>query len=395
MFKNAGIVFRKEIKDIFRDRKSMIMQILIPLIIFPLIGLIMMLVMGNIEKDMNTVSEIALISEGNSGIAKYIESRSEDVKVVQSEDIEKDLRDNEIKAAVYIDENFEKDIAEGRKGKVEIKYMDSSMKSNAAEAKLRNIFDSYSKEIVSERLKAAGIDEEILEPLELKTEALKTEERDEAGSGLIIFSIVVPMLLSIYAITGSISYAVDLGVGEKERQTLEPLLTTKTDRISILIGKYAAIVLSSLVATGAALAGLGITTVIAPQMMGEYSGFDISMVIMAILLFLGLSLVFSGLELAISFYARNFKEAQTYLSPITVLVIIPAYASIGIDAFAIPYKYFHIPVLNVILLFKEAIYGIYDLKHIATVFGWIIVYIAASLVFTVKMFKSEKVIFRN
>ncbi|MDO5707270.1 MAG: ABC transporter permease [Andreesenia angusta] len=395
MFKYAGIVLKKEMKDIFRDKKTIIMQILIPLLIFPIMAIVMTFVMGSMQKDMDTVSEVAIISNGNLNLENYLKKNKDSIKIVQSKDIEGDIKSNDVKAAIYIDKDFEKDIEEGRKGKIEIKYMDSSLKSAAAESKIRNIIDSYSKEITKKRLADRGIGEDILEPVETISKIVKSSENEESGAGLMVFSIVVPMILAIYAVTASIPAAVDLGAGEKERQTLEPLLTTKANRGSILLGKYLAVLLSSVIGTTASIIGLIISTIISPDIIGTTGGFNAKIGIFALILFLSLSLVFSGIELAISFYARNFKEAQTYLSPISVLVIIPAYMSAGIDAFSIPTKYFHMPIINIIVLFKEMIYGIYNPIHIGIVFTWIVIYIILSILFIINMFKSEKVIFRN
>ena len=395
MNKYAKIVFKKEIIDIFRDRKTVLMQIIIPMLIFPIIALVMNFVMANMQKDMETVSEIAIVDNGKSNLNDFISSNKKEIKIIDSEDIEKDILDNKIKAAIIIDSEFESKLESGEKGNVEIKYMESSMKSTAAKAKLINIVDDYSKQVLNQRLEQIGLNSDILEPIKLTDTPLKINGTDDTGQGLMIFSMIVPMLLAIYAATSSIPAAVDLGAGEKERQTLEPLLTTRANRKSILIGKYLAIVLSSIIGTVASIVGLIIAMVISPDFLGTGTGFTIKLGILALFLFLSMAFVFSGVELAISFYARNFKEAQTYLSPITFLVIIPAYFTMGIDGLSVPYKLLHIPVINTILLFKEAVYGIYKPINIITVGVWIVVYTVISILFTVRMFRSEKVIFRN
>lgn len=391
----SKIVFKKEMLDIFRDKKTILMQIIIPLLIFPIIAVVMGFVMGNMQKDMEVASEVVVVDNGNSKIKELLENQPEQIKIVQSENIDRDIKDNKIKAAIIVDENFTKDIEEGKKGKVEIKFMDSSLKSTAAQTKLKSIVEQYSKSVLNERLEAQGLDPEILEPVAISEKALTIDGKEDQGPGLMIFSMIVPMMLAIYSATSSIPSAVDLGAGEKERQTLEPLLTTRASRRSILLGKYLAIVLSSVIGTVASIIGLVIGMMISPDLFGTTGGFTIQMGILALFLFLSMAFVFSGVELAISFYARNFKEAQTYLSPITFLVVIPAYFTMGIDGLSVPYKMLHIPIINIILLFKEAIYGVYKPLNIITVAVWIGIYILLSIVFTVKMFRSEKVIFRN
>ncbi|MPM94383.1 ABC transporter permease protein NatB [bioreactor metagenome] len=107
------------------------------------------------------------------------------------------------------------------------------------------------------------------------------------------------------------------------------------------------------------------------------------------------TMVFGALELAISIYARSFKEAQTYITPLTIIGIVPVYATYMLDAKNIATFYFHIPLANVVCILKELIFGIYNYTHIGITLGWTVVYIIISLFIARTMFKKEQVIFRT
>ena len=122
---------------------------------------------------------------------------------------------------------------------------------------------------------------------------------------------MLPLLLIIYSIAGPMGAAVDLGAGEKERGTLEPLLTTQAGRLSLLWGKFFAITVMGLISTISSLIGLYIAM---KQDNGLFHGGAASLGIKTILLIglitLLLTMLFGALELAISIYLPDLKEAQ-------------------------------------------------------------------------------------
>jgi sodium transport system permease protein len=207
---------------------------------------------------------------------------------------------------------------------------------------------------------------------------------------------MLPLLLIIYSVTGPIAPATDLGAGEKERGTLEPLLTTQAGRLSLLWGKFLAITIMGALTTAASLIGLFIAM---SQKNSIFSGATVQLPLKAILL-IGLvsvliTMVFGALELAISIYARSFKEAQTYLSPLVIVAFVPAYGTYMLDAKTLDSIYFHIPLANASCLIKEFIAGIYNVQHMFITFGWIAVYVLISILFARYMFSREEVIFRT
>lgn len=390
MNKYTWIVFKKEIMDTFRDKKTIISSIVIPIVIFPLIAFFMGLGGSDLIKESKEPVDIGLIYEKESSLIEYL-SNNEQINIKEVEDIDKALDKLDVKAVVKVDNKFDEKVEKGEKPELEILYDDSSQKSSMAFSRISEIISSYSQIIVANRLNEVGVDPEILHPIVVQGKSVAKE----GGEGLMMFAMMLPFMLTIWSAAGGIPAATDLGAGEKERQTLEPLLTTKASRTSILMGKYFTVVLAGVIGTIASLIGFLIASKISPEFMGEGAVLPLKSAGIITLVCLQLAFAFASIELAISFYARNFKEAQTYLSPLTIILMVPAYFTMFTDGRAIPEHYFHIPVMNTIGVIKEVIVSVFNYKHIITTSLWNLVYIVIFLFITVKMFEREEVVFRN
>ena len=396
--KIISIVFKKELLDIFRDKKTLMISILIPLLLFP----VMFTLIGKgISKNTTEVMEnleIAIVDKGNSNIREFIKSQK-NVTIIESANIKDDIKNGKIKLAIEIPENFEEKIKNEEISNIIVSYDDVSQSSNVTLGAVKDIIEEYSKEIVSERLKAKNIDQSILTPIQINEN--KIGEKDDGGTKIML-SILLPFLLVMYCVSGPIPAATDLGAGEKERGTLEPLLTTQAGRMSLLYGKFLAITVLGMLTTAASLGGL----LISFNMSSKYFAgsdvnsplnfsLDIKVIIIIFILAVLTTMVFGALELAISIYARSFKEAQTYMTPLTIIAIIPAYATYMLDVKSIANFYFHIPLANIICILKELISGVYNIQHIAITLVWTIIYVLSSLLIARYMFMKEEVIFRT
>lgn len=386
------VVLKKEIKDIFRDKKTLFVGVLLPLILFP----IMFGVMGkSINKTTSQVEKnlkISIIDNGNSSMGAFIKSQK-NVKLNNSSDIMRDVKNGKILAGIEIPENFDQDISVEKNPQIKIVYDNSSQQSQMAVSTVKTYIDIYSKNIVAQRLSKRGIDTKIITPVEVIE---KTSEKASEGVGKLMLSLLLPMLLVIYCVTGPMPAAVDLGAGEKERGTLEPLLTTEANRMSLLWGKFLAITFMGVITTASSLIGILIAM---QQKDGIFKGVSGAFLDYKALILIGVvailtAMAFGALELAISIYARSFKEAQTYITPLTIVSIIPVYATYMLDAKNIETFYFHIPLANVNCLIKELISGIFNPVHMGITFSWCIVYILLSVLFARFMFSREEVIFR-
>ena len=389
------IVFKKELKDIFRDKKSLIMSILIPLLLFPLIFNVMGKSISKNTKEIEKNFKIAVKDENNSSLYQFLKSQH-NVTIVDSSNMTEDIKSGNILVAISIPKDFEQNISREIISNVEVIYDNASQQSTMAQSIINSYIEAYSKSIVSKRLESKNIPPDILTPISVKN---ITTVKEKDGFGKFMLSLLLPLMIVMYSVTGPLAPATDLAAGEKERGTLEPLLTTQSGRMSLLWGKFGAITVMGLLTTISSLLGLyfgmnqkdGLLSGSAEAVVG----LDIKSILLIGLIAVMTTMVFGALELAISIYARSFKEAQTYLSPLTIMAIIPTYATYMLDVKNISSIYFHIPLSNIVCLLKEFIMGIYNPTHIVITFSWIIVYIVASVLFARFMFSREEVIFRT
>jgi sodium transport system permease protein len=391
----TSIVYKKELKDMFRDKKTLVAAILIPFLLYPIIfGL-----MGKgIKDNMDYVDkgiEIALVDEGNSKLGEFIKSQ-DNVKIKESKNILEDVKEGKLILGLEIPEDFDKNISGEKKADIIIKYDNTSQKSSMAMSYINGIIEEYSKGIVAQRLQSKNIDTSILTPIDTIT---KSPEKEESGFGKMMLSLMLPMMLVIFAASGPIASATDLGAGEKERGTLEPLLTTQANRMSLLCGKFLAITTMGVVTSLAFVGGLGLSMKMSPEAFNygmEEASFALepkALVIMVILTIL-LTMVFGALALAISMYARSFKEAQTYLTPLSFVGML-GFTSYFIEPKTMSMGLLHIPIINVVVVIKELTLGIFNFAHLGIVLLWMLIYIGISISFARYMFSKEEVIFRT
>jgi sodium transport system permease protein len=349
------------------------------------------------EKSTKQVTEnlkIALTDNGNSSLGTFLKNQKS-FNIIKSENMKKDVQDGKIYVGLAIPDDFENRINEEKTSEINIMYDDTNQTSEMAKNIVASLINEvYSKEVVKSRLNSRGIDVSILNPFSIEEE---TVAKEKGGMGKLILGMILPMMLVLYAMTGPMAAATDLGAGEKERGTLEPLLTTQTNRMNLLFGKLLAITVMGVIGCVASLIGVFLGF----KSGGGMFGGDIALVIpINTLIMIGictilLTMVFGALELSISIYARSFKEAQTYLSPLTIIGIIAGYGTYMMDVKNISIAVLNIPLVNIVIVIKELISGIYNPLHIGITFGWAVIYIAASVLFARYMFSREEVIFRT
>lgn len=394
----SAIVFKKELRDLFRDRKTILVSILIPLVIFPFMFFAIGKAASSNTKSVEENFHISIKGGENSQFVNFIKQEPK-IKLKESENLEEDVKDGKLLLALEVPNNIDSLIKDEKQAGVNIIYDNTSQQSMMAQSIIENYIQDYSKQVVAVRLQERNMNTEILTPVKID---YRTTSKEEEGLGKMMLSMMLPLFLVIYSITGPMGAAIDLGAGEKERGTLEPLLTTQVGRMSLLWGKFGAISIVGLLSTLSSLIGIGMAFYQSGKSAMDISisansllSMGISGIALIFIMVILLNLVFGSLELAISIYARSFKEAQTYLTPLNIVAIIPIYATYMLDARNIDTYYFHIPIANVVCVMKEILAGVFNTGHILITFAWIMIYIIAAILFARYMFSREDVIFRT
>lgn len=380
MKSNLWNILKKELRELFRDKKSLSMMLIIPIFI-PLIMLGMSaLFESQTEKDINEYNTIGFaynLSEAEKNIAKEM-----DIKVVEGkeDELKEKYENGEINLYVTKDEN---------------KYtlnIDSSDNTAYAQNLTEQYFNAYKSYLQQNYLTQNGIDADSV--LNIITVEEKALEQDNYFADFIKN---YAFLFVIMAITVSATYpATDTTAGEKERGTLETLLTFPIKSKDIILGKFLGVTLSSIITGVISFILAIISLVIAENMFSIYDGLDIMFtplsIVMAFIIIIVYSFFISGLCISIASTCKTFKEAQSALTPLTFISLFPGMIAFMISITTTPLLSV-VPFLNYSLIFTDINAGNVNWLNIALMIISTFIYIAIVLGYIIKQYKSEKVLF--
>jgi sodium transport system permease protein len=393
---NSLIVFRKELRDMLRDKRTIRSMIIIPVVAFPLLFLLVSWVMVKFS-DKASKEPSSVMVQGGDDSPKLLDAlkSADGIHVVPYQpDAKQQIADKKIQALVDLPAGFDASVVRGNAEGIAIDYFQDDMKSESAREKLKNFFDDYRLKTAHEILAARGLPANLVEPFTLNAQNVAPPSKVGAAvfGGWILYFII------ILSFTGAMYPAMDLTAGEKERGTMETILTSPVARTDLVIGKFLMVVLASVVTAILSLISMGISFTWSkrtflhgadvPQM-----SIDPTAVIAVVALLLPLAVLFAAVLLAVALTAKSYREAQTYVSPLVFVVILPAIigAMPGID---LNWKTALIPILNTSLVSKEVIAGNYHWGLMAAVFGTTCLYAAIAIAAAVRMFNREEVLFR-
>src|SRR5690606_31660833 len=219
----------------------------------------------------------------------------------------------------------------------------------------------------------------------------------------------LPYILVLLCFTGAMYPAMDLTAGEKERGTMETILVSPIARLDLVLGKFLMVLTASLGTVAFSLASLVISMLIAASVFAPKAAdaaasaaananplpsLDPAGVLGVVVMILPFSIFFSALLLALSLAAKSFKEAQSYVSPLIMVIIMPAVVGM-LPGVELNVRLALVPVLNLSLVSKEMVSGVFNWHYISLIFGSSCLYAAAALAFCVWMFRRESVMFRT
>ncbi|WP_423186615.1 ABC transporter permease [Alishewanella sp. d11] len=397
-------VYLKELTELMRDRKTLIFVILLPIFIFPVIFGIMGLVLSSTtSKAMQEQHKYVIVNgqqapEFAEALFYHKNFKKVETELTEPAELIAAIRAGEFAVAVVIPADFKDKQAAVEQSQWQLIYNQSSQLDFMSRY-FNELLENYTGQLQRQSLSALGVDpvklSAILKPVvvEKVDTAAKRENLGEKFGALIAY-ILIPLCL-----LGASYPAIDMGAGEKERGTLETLLICPISRSAIVLGKFLTVLTTGLAGALITVGSFGIWGAV----IGSFAGFGVVQEAMGaiatielLLIFLMIvptSAIFASLLLAISIYAKTFKEAQNYMSPLTILMFVPLAAAMmpGVE---LTTKTALIPVMNVALAIKELIKGTADGGMIALIFGATVALAAALIAFCVHWFQQEKVLFR-
>lgn len=402
----VGRIAAKEILSTLRDTRAIVSNLVIPLVLLPVVMLGLPLLMGGLfERETTTVTELAVEGLAQLPVELIAFGEAQNAVFVDVEDAVDAVRSDAYSAGLAVGPDFAERLAAGS-ADVVIVAKSGNIRSELNAGKLRAAVDAYAQTIVAERLTGAGLDPSVLRPIAIGSADASTEA--ERSSGQLAW--LIPFFIAIWTLSGGQMTAIDATAGEKERGTLEVLLVAPVRRAEVVVGKFLAVVTFGLSAAVMAILGFVLGGTVLRRMflplIGDGGGEIASMmggtltitpltVLLLLVSALLLASVVSALLLTVTLFARSFKEAQTYVAPMSFLMIIPAIALQFRDLIGAGDSIYWIPVYNVMVLMDDVVKGSASAGAIGITWLVMTAVVAALLALAYRSFQREDVLFRT
>ncbi len=467
------LLLKKELLDVFRDRKAIIMLVLVPLLIYPLIFFGAFAVMTMIQSNMEQGEYTVLVDVEDEGrleeqIVLYNEKKSGDIKKDSSEESSTEVSSSEVETSA--EENEETDgnevggsgtdgtetdskekvsdqltvkkldeiLAEGeytlsgddeksrqelvdkllQNEKVDVyvtsevgedgrltyttKYVSSITDSDYAETIVKEVLDDMTDKQIEESLEAEGLDaEKVTHPFKIKRDNIASTEQS-AGS---LLGMILPFMLIVSLLMGTMYPAIDTTAGEKERGTLETLLTLPVKNHEIIIAKFLTVALMGIASALLNMLSMGLMVLYMLKLVqSQYAadmGFDLKnfhvgsfvpAMLVTVLAVFAFSLFISAVTMCITALAKSYKEANNYITPLTLVVMLTAYIGF-IPNIELTKNMALVPVANICLMIKNLLLFKAEMSTVAIVLISNILYAILAILFLSRIYDSEGILF--
>jgi sodium transport system permease protein len=395
------LVFKKEIKELLRDRKTLFFMIALPLLIFPvLIGVAGFVSKQAMDKAESQVLNYALVGgQYAPEIVKDLQQpdKFKLVEISVNADYTNIIRDETVDFVLVIPENYSRNLLENGQTNIKLYFNDAGL--NLVYRRVNQIVKSQAALFQQSAFSVLGLDEAqqlaLIEPIVLE-KVNTADDRENWGEKI---GGMLPYVLFLLCLTGAMAPATDIGAGEKERGTLETLLISPIDRNKIVMGKFLTIgfagTMTALLTVGSMVIwGLVLSQGMAIKFVADFMA-QIAMhdFLLIFLMLVPVVAIFAAVLLSISIYAKSFKEAQSYMGPMSILVVIPIMLAL-LPGVELKGAWAWVPITNVSLAMKELLKGTMDYYQLFAIFGSTVLIAGALFAFCVYWFNQEKVLFR-
>lgn len=433
------LLLKKELLDVFRDKKAIIMMVLVPILLYPLIFFGSMAVMTMIQSNMEEGEyKVAIVASDDGALKSAVEKHNENAKVEAQEKAETESTDqgnssedsvsqgnsastsaNGIATDVLtlVDapsgdyqealQNEELDAyvtsSKDSSGKTvyEVYYVSSITNSSYAAGIVRDVVDELSREESKEKIQAAGLDADvIMNPVVCESEDLASSEQS-AGS---ILGMILPFLLVLSLLMGTMYPAIDVTAGEKERGTLETLLTLPVSNREIIFSKFFTVAIIGIISALLNIVSIAFMGTYMIRLMGDavesmgisFAGIDIGKfipaIIFTVLAILAFSLFISAVTMCITSLAKSYKEANNYITPLMLVVMLTGYIGF-IPNIELTHTMALVPVANICLMIKNLLLFKVEYNLVAVVLVSNVLYAIVAVLILSRIYDSENVLF--
>lgn len=401
-FDRVGTIYKKELLETLRDRRTLVLMLVVPMLIYPVMAVLVVQVAGYLSNQLRQKDLSIAFSFPDRDLEDAFTSLAfeQNLTPVSADEAQARalLEEGVVKAAVVV--TPESLAAAGSEGQTEVKvfYDSGEFKSQEAYGRVRSVFDELRDEAVKSRLAEHRLPELLVVPYRLEsTDVASPRRRGAFWLGGVLSFLLITMTLS-----GAFYSAVDLTAGERERGTLETLLVAPVGRREIILGKYFTVLTVSVCTSVLNIFCMGLTfsNLLASFETASRLDFHLgpNVVFWTLVALLPLAALFSAVTVGSSSFARSFKEGQNFLTPIFIVVMCPALLPVmpGIEL-SLPVA--AIPVAGPALLFRELLLSEGRIaEHIAqllVVFASTLVYAGGVLAWAATLYEKEAILFRE
>lgn len=387
-------IFKKELKDTLRDRRTLIMMLVIPTLVFPIILNVFVGVSSSFtEEAAKKKVNIGFVGAPDNYVTQKLHELPKTAgerEIIMYDDtasLFKDIRSDAIQIGLYTPADFDRRMTNKEPAPVTVYFnaTDLGMKDRA-----EVYLEAIQEQAKVERYQLMELDEAELSPIEVQYQNIASgkEVIGKLAGG------ILPYIFIAFGFLGCMYPAIDLFTGEKERGTIETLLTTPIRRWQILFGKMGVVVLSGLLASTCALLGLFLSIEVFdlvknPELLDIiHEILSPTFILMMYGLLFPLTVFFAGTMIPIAVYAKSFKEAQSIITPLNIVMVLPAMVGFfpGIELDTVTAA---MPVVNIVLATKELIAGTLDFSLLLISFGVMIALAVLAVTVSYKRFDKE------
>jgi len=391
-------IAKKEVLEFVRDWRTILAIIIIPLLLFPILFIAFPLLLqseadeldsltvnvswqGDYNSELNDIlnqSDIQFVFEDIPSGIENLSTPSTDLERVRNQDIDAILR-------LTNDSN---------QWEFAVLYLSTSESSTEARNRILDSINVWENQVVNGTLFKAGLDpNQTLDPIKWDGDweyADTATKGEQAGLALSLF---IPLVIAIWTASSAIQPSIDMTAGERERGTLEALLSLPASRLQLLVGKWTAVAFITSIGVGLQIAGLlfAITYLASNSIIGvpEISALAVMLMFTAVLIF---AIMIVAFELALAMKAQSVKEAGTLLGPVVIMIIFPALFTQVINLDGIESFWFAIPLVNILLAMRELLLDRVIFEHVIIWLISSIIYATLAALYAAKQFKREDLV---
>lgn len=407
MFSDSMIIFRKELKRIFTDRRMLLFLVLLPLVMLPVMYSVMAKMDQVKKRDIAAYTSSISFYEGRGNdetaeeFLEKLSSINTEITLVSQDElprVRQSITDKETELLIVLPDSVSASMSEYDTFNVGIYYNSASDYSQFTLRSVQSLLTELSEEMVRSRVISRGIPAEVLSVFTVNDGEASFDLAAEGSAMAKFIGLLLPFFIIIYLFVNSMKVGLDSVAGEKERGTLAILLVNQVSRLSIVIGKMLSVMVAAIVGAASSILGLVIGSRYFASMFGQSGGMSgYSMggtgLFQFAILIIPLAILVASMVIVISTYARNSKEGQGMIMPLYVAVMILGMATMQSGENA-PAWMSRTPVVNSLLAMKSVFMHDAGWGTVLLATASSVVLAAVLIYLTLRMFSSEKILFR-